>query len=218
MSDKATAHESWDSRWDKQEALEEWLNPDPRVARFARARRDAGAETALDLGCGVGRHSLALARLGFVTTAFDASLAGLEYTKKAAAEEGLALIFERGDMTALTFPDNSFDYVLALNVIYHGDSDVVRQTLSEVRRVLKPGGFYQGTMLSKRNARFGHGVEVAPDTFVKPDGDGDKQHPHFYCDAAGLISLFEGFEILTLEDVEPKGPGTWHWYVTAEVR
>ncbi len=218
ISEKATAHESWDSRWRAQDALEEWLTPDPRVLRFASNRRDAGAKTALDLGCGVGRHSLALARLGYVTTAFDASLAGLEYTKNAAVEEGLALIFERGDMTALTFPDGSFDYVLALNVIYHGDAEVVRQTLRQIRRVLKPGGFYQGTMLSKRNARFSTGVEVASDTFVKPDGDGDKQYPHFYCDAAGLVSLFDGFEILSLEDVEPKGPGTWHWYVTAEVR
>lgn len=218
MSDKATAHESWDSRWSAEEALDEWLNPDPRVLRFATALREAGAETALDLGCGVGRHSLALARLGFVTTAFDASLAGLEYTRKAAADEGLALIFERGDMAALTFPDGSFDYVLALNVIYHGDAAVVRQTLAQVRRVLKPGGFYQGTMLSKRNARFGEGVEVAPDTFIKPGAGGDKDHPHFYCDAAGLVSLFEGFEVLSLEDVEQKGPGTWHWYVTAEAR
>lgn len=218
MAETATAHESWDSRWGNRESLDEWLNPDPRVLRFAQARRDAGAETALDLGCGVGRHSLALSRLGFVTTAFDASLAGLEYTRQAAAEEGLALIFERGDMTALTFPDGSFDYVLALNVIYHGDADVVRTTLREIRRVLKPGGFYQGTMLSKRNARFGEGDQVAPDTFVRPDGEGDKQHPHFYCDAAGLLGLFEGFEILSMEDVEPKGPGTWHWYVTAEAR
>jgi len=218
VSDTATAHESWDDRWQTAEGRDEWLNPDPHVVRFAKARREAGAETALDLGCGVGRHSLALARLGFVTTAFDASMAGLDYTKRAAEEESLALIFERGNITDLPFPDGSFDFVVSLNVIYHGDATVVRQALSEIRRVLKPGGFYHDTMLSKRNARFGEGVEVAPDTFVKPDGDGDKQHPHFYCDAAGLIGLFEGFEILTLEDVEPKGPRTWHWYVGAEAR
>jgi tellurite methyltransferase len=214
----ATAHQSWDRRWQSESGRDEWLNPDPRVVRFVQARRDAGAHTALDLGCGVGRHSLALARLGFVTTAFDASLAGLEYTRAAAEEEGLALIFERGNMTNLGFPDASFDYVLSLNVIYHGDATVVRQTLSEVHRVLKPGGFFQATMLSKRNARYGGGEEIAPNTFVKREGDGDKDHPHFYCNARELTALFDAYEILSLEDVEQKGPGTWHWYVTAEAR
>ncbi len=218
MSDRATAHKSWDDRWQTAEGRNQWLNPDSRVVRFATARREAGAETALDLGCGIGRHSLALARLGFVTTAFDASLAGLEHTRQAAAEDGLALIFERGNMMELPFPDGSFDYVLALNVIYHGDASVVRQTLAEVRRVLKTGGFYQGTMLSKRNAQYGEGEEVAPDTFVKKGAGGDKDHPHFYCDAQGLVALFSGFEILSMEDIEQKGPGTWHWYVTAEAR
>ncbi len=216
MDNTATAHESWDQRWKSGEGREEWLNPDPIVLRWAQARRQGGAETALDLGCGIGRHSLALARLGYVTTAFDASLAGLEHTKRAAEEEGLALIFERGTMTDLPFPDASFDYVVALNVIYHGDADVVRQTLSEIRRVLKPGGVYQGTMLSKRNARHGEGKQIAPNTYIKEGAGGDKDHPHFYCNAAELVGLFQGFEVLALEDHEQKGPGTWHWYVVAE--
>lgn len=216
MSEHATAHQSWDERWKSGEGREEWLNPDPIVLHWAQARHEQGAETALDLGCGIGRHSLALARLGYVTTAFDASLAGLESARALAEEEGLAIIFERGDMTDLPFPDASFDYVLAVNVIYHGDAEVVRQTLAEVRRVLKPGGVYQGTMLSKRNAHYGEGSEVAPNTFVKPDAGGDKDHPHFYCNAAELVALFEGFEVLALEDHEQKGPGTWHWYVVAE--
>lgn len=217
MQEHATAHKSWDERWKSGEGRDEWLNPDPIVLQWAKARREAGASTALDLGCGIGRHSLALARLGYVTTAFDASLAGLDYARQAAEEDGLAIIFERGEMTTLPFPDASFDFVLALNVIYHGDADVVRQTLAEIRRVLKPDGVYQGTMLSKRNARYGEGQEVAPSTFVKPGAGGDNDHPHFYCNAAELVGLFDGFEVLALEDHEQKGAGTWHWYVVALV-
>lgn len=216
MHETASAHRSWDERWKSGEGREEWLNPDPLVLHWAQARRLQGAQTALDLGCGVGRHSLALARLGYVTTAIDASLAGLEYSRRAAEEEGLAIIFERGDMTDLPFPDASFDYVLSLNVIYHGDAQVVREALQEIRRVLKPGGVFQGTMLSKRNARYGEGREIAPNIFIKDDADGDKDHPHFYCNARELVDLFEGFEILALEDHEQKGAGTWHWYVVAE--
>jgi hypothetical protein len=39
--------------------------------------------------------------------------------------------------------------------------------LAEIWRVLKPGGLYQGTILSKRDAQFGHGPAVAPDTFIR---------------------------------------------------
>ena len=144
----------------------------------------------LDHGCGVGRHSLALARLCYVGTAFDASFANLDYTKRAAERESLTLIFERGNMTDLLFSKDSFDYLLSLNVIYHGDADVVRQTLSEIRRVLKPDGLYQGTMLSKRNKQYGIGSEIAPDTFVCNGCEDEKEHPHFYCNAAELLDLF----------------------------
>ena len=93
-------------------------------------------------------------------------------------------------MTDLLFSKDSFDYLLSLNVIYHGDADVVRQTLSEIRRVLKPDGLYQGTMLSKRNKQYGIGSEIAPDTFVCNGCEDEKEHPHFYCNAAELLDLF----------------------------
>jgi SAM-dependent methyltransferase len=216
MQDTATAHQSWDFRWKTGEGRDEWLNPDPQVVRFAQTLRGAGAETALDLGCGIGRHSLAFARLGFVTTAFDASMTGLEQTKAAAEEDGLAIIFERGNITEMPCPAGSFDYVLSLNVIYHGDETVVRDTLAEVRRVLKPGGFFQGTILSKRNKRFGESEEISPNSYVNPAAGGDKDHPHYFCNASELVDVFKGLEVLSLTDTEQKGPGTWHWYVTAE--
>ena len=77
-------------------------------------------------------------------------------------------------------------------------------------------------MLSKRNAGFGLGNEVAPDTFIRDPGDdmddSDKVHPHFYCDAAGLVALYEGFELLSLRDRLHKSPGSWHWHMVAERR
>jgi hypothetical protein len=87
--------------------------------------------------------------------------------------------------------------------------------------VLKPGGSYQGTMLSKRNVKYGKGEEVAPNTFVDaaidPD-DSDKIHPHFYCKAAELVELFAEFELLSLIDQEHAKPGSWHWHMVAERR
>ena len=53
----------------------------------------------------------------------------------------------------------------------------VGRRLAEIWRVLKPAGLYQGTMLSKRDAQFGRGRPVAPDTFIR--GSDPKAHPHY---------------------------------------
>jgi hypothetical protein len=71
-------------------------------------------------------------------------------------------------------------------------------------------------MLSKRNANFGIGTEIAADTWVR-EGDDDKDHPHFYCNAGELVSLFDRFELSYLEDKVHSKPGSWHWHMIAEL-
>lgn len=53
---------------------------------------------ALDVGCGQGRNSIALARLGFEVTAFDMSKVGIEYLRKKAESENLSIEAFVGDM------------------------------------------------------------------------------------------------------------------------
>jgi SAM-dependent methyltransferase len=213
--DTATAHLTWDERWKSADGRAEWLDPEPFVMDFAGAVSDPGRKRALDLGCGVGRHTLFLAAHGFETYAIDGSDAGIAHLTEQASRRALAVQASVGMMTALPYPDGYFDYVLSFNVIYHGDPVVVGATVAEIRRVLKPGGAYQGTMLSKRHRKFGLGREIAANTFVI-DGDGDKDHPHLYCNASDLITLFDGFEITSLVDQEHRKPGDWHWYVIAQ--
>jgi SAM-dependent methyltransferase len=127
--------------------------------------------------------------------------------------------FDVGLMTGLPYDDAQFDYILSFNVIYHGDKKTVARAVSEIRRTLKPGGVYQGTMLSKRNGHFGHGEEISPDTFIYDhDGTGDEAHPHYYCNAGELIALFDGFELMSLTDIDHshRRPGHWHWHMVAE--
>jgi hypothetical protein len=71
-------------------------------------------------------------------------------------------------------------------------------------------------MLSTRNSNYRRGRAVAPDTFV--DGTEEKVHPHFYCDAPGLIALFAGFELLSLTQQQQRKPDSWHWHIVAERR
>lgn len=216
-----TAHRAWDVRWATEEGRADWIAAEPDVMETAsELSTRLGTVRALDLGCGVGRHALLFARLGFEVSAVDMAEAGIAELLRGARAEMLEVDARVAPMTALPFADGAFDYVLSFNVLYHGDPEIVRQAIGEIRRVLRPGGVFQGTMLSKRNAGYGLGTEVAPDTFVRHEGDdmddSDKVHPHFYCDAAGVVDLYEGFELLSLRDELHKQPGSWHWHLVAE--
>ena len=216
-NETATAHRAWEDRWRSESGRADWLNPDPDVAAIVPRLQERRSRKVLDLGCGVGRHACFLASMGFSVEAMDASAAGLEFAAAEAGKHGLDVSFQEGLMTDLPYGDAAFDYVLSFNVIYHGDGGVVSRAIAEIHRVLKPRGLFHGTMLSKRNANFGLGTEVAPNTFVVGDaGDGDKDHPHFYCSAGELVRLFEDFELFSLEDREHASPGSYHWHLLAE--
>jgi SAM-dependent methyltransferase len=205
-----TAHRAWDSRWQSEAGPAGWLHTDVEVASAVPLLRQRGVRTVLELGCGVGRHACIFAGAGFEVEAVDASASGLEHAARRAQERGLDIAFREGLMTELPYDDDSFDYVLSFNVIYHGDSGAVSRAIAEIHRVLRPGGLFQGTMLSERNSNYGIGRQVAPGTFVVENGEGDKTHPHFYCDAAQLVKLFEDFELLKLLDRENERPGSYH--------
>jgi len=215
-----TAHQTWNDRWSTSEGRAEWMTPEPDVRQVAEDLAARGGQVkALDLGCGIGRHALMFAALGFETTAVDMAKQGLAEVRRAAESEGLTVATRVAGMTELPFADGTFDYVLSFNVLYHGDGEVVRTGFGEIARVLKPGGTFQATMLSKRNDGFGLGTEITPNTFVREAGEGDdsdKVHPHFYCNAAELVALLAGFELVSLRDVAQKRPGHMHWQFVAE--
>lgn len=97
----------------------------------------------LDLCCGQGRHSLALARRGFVhVTGMDRSHYLITKARSAAKREGLALTWKEGDARKLSFDTDQFDCVLILGNsfgYFESEKDDVT-VLREVRRVLKPTG------------------------------------------------------------------------------
>ena len=100
-----------------------------------------GDERALDVACGTGHASLALARMlpnGYVT-AVDFSAGMLHQARTKAAAQGMGKIdFLERDMTALGLPADSFDVALsAFGIFFVDDMDT---QLAHVASVVKPGG------------------------------------------------------------------------------
>lgn len=210
-----TADSHWNNQWADIAAGSKWLTPENDVKDWA-AVLSLGAHV-LDLGAGVGRHSLALAKSGFKVTAFDAASEGLAAIRIANANVETV----KGRMDELPFGEAIFDHILSWNVIYHGDETVLLNTIGHMRRVLKPGGTALLTMLSKRRLaidreKLNGALEISRNTWVFDDEMTDKRHPHYYCCAAEVLALFQGFEVLRMEDREHERPGSWHWHLIFE--
>lgn len=115
------------------------------VHRISRKVTDTlglrAGERVLDAGCGPGETAVYLA------TEYDVDVTGItvsdyeiEQGNRRAAAAGMAhrARFAYGDFMALSFPDDSFDAVLALESLQNAPD--LSQVLGEFHRVLRPGG------------------------------------------------------------------------------
>lgn len=101
------------------------------------AKRPGGV--ALDLGCGKGRNTLALADAGFAATGFDFSARAIEIARNRPRSHQVEFYLQ--DVTKpLPVADSSVDLVLDIFVYFHQLSDAARTAhRAELGRVMKPG-------------------------------------------------------------------------------
>jgi ubiquinone/menaquinone biosynthesis C-methylase UbiE len=98
-----------------------------------------GKPLVLDLGCGAGHASFAVAPVARSVTAFDLSSEMLAVVAGAAHQRGLHnIVTEQGNVASLPFADASFCMVVTRFSAHHWFD--VPAALREVKRVLKPGG------------------------------------------------------------------------------
>ena len=206
-----TAYRYWDRVWQTNEGRAEWATPDPWVVANVAVLRHLQVRQVLDLGCGVGRHSLLLASKNFVVQATDMSWSAVRAAADSARAARLPIGFAMGDSLGLPFPTGTFDAVLAFNVVYHNDEAGFAATLGEIRRVLRAEGIYLSTMLSKRHRDYGRGTEVSSNTFCQADARDDKVHPHLYADLDDLRRLHSGFDLKSAVDRDQTDDGSFHW-------
>jgi len=135
---------------------------------------------ALDLGCGQGEFTAVIAAAGASVVGVDVAEAALERARRRHPELELRLVPVEGP---LPFPDGAFDLVWSSEVIEHV-ADTARW-LSEVRRVLAPGGRLLLTTPSHGRLRLLFGGVTR---YSEPLGD----HLHLYTKAS-LRELLDEF-------------------------
>lgn len=123
-----------------------WARAKPEIDLLVRKAKLKPGMRVLDLACGTGRHSLELARRGYVVTGLDFATPFLAEAHLRARKARLLnrVQFVHADMRRLggTFAPGTFDAVLSLfnSFGYFDDRRDDRRVLRAVAQVLKPGG------------------------------------------------------------------------------
>lgn len=106
----------------------------------------------LDVGCGTGNYSLALAKDGLLVTGIDISTAKLDRARATAKVQGVEVEFLQGDARQLPFRDASFDGVISVSALEFVPN---LSLLKELLRFLKPSGKLVVGVVGK-NSVWGH--------------------------------------------------------------
>ena len=177
-----------------------WDQPDPppEVLAFVPT---LPVGRALDLGCGLGRASLFMARLGWQVSAIDFIPQALKEATVRAEQAGLSdnICFHLSQASQLDFLTDQYDFALDVGCAHSFDLDELRVYHQELMRLLKPGAYY---------LLFAHLNEVEPD----PD-------TRSWLDEAHLREVFEdGFTIERVEygqtqvSDQPPWRSAWFWF------
>lgn len=178
------------------------LRPHPLAAALAERLRPQPRARVLEIGTGSGRNRAALAAAGFEVCSANADS---------------------------ELPLDAFDGALTTHALLHGTRESIAASLARIAAALRSGAPFYATFGAKRDARYGKGNRIAPDTFSPETGD-EAGVAHTYFDEAGLRALLEPYYVVeSMEEAEvDEIVGRWahadpprgsvHLFVVARVR
>jgi 2-polyprenyl-3-methyl-5-hydroxy-6-metoxy-1,4-benzoquinol methylase len=146
---------------------EGWMRSSPRLharydipIRLLSSRLNLENSTGLDVGCGDGVLLYKIRKLGGDIVGLDTSETGLQLAKEQLETRGvLSTRLINSSCYEMPFDDGRFDYVTSVELIEHLQD--VNRFLREVRRILRPGGWFVCTTPNRKENQ-------APDTVRDP--------------------------------------------------
>ncbi len=181
--------------------------PAPDFAKFtAYLRQNHVTGTALDLGCGGGRYTIALAQCGFQTSGIDFAESAIHQAihNAQASLPGKTIDFRVGNVLELPYPDASFDVVNDDGCLHHIEPHDWTRYQKNVTRVLKPGGLMRIKAFSAASSYRGEDSTV---------------FTHFFTRNQLTELLGEGFNLVDIfENEHPKTPAKRFWFAVFKKR
>lgn len=156
----------------------------------------------LDLGCGVGRHAIRLARRGYAVTGLDLSPLFLKIAQAEANRMGVSVEWVESDMRQIPF-ENEFDAVINMftSFGYFESDEEDLKALQAVYRALKPKGIVLMQYVNRESVlrRFQPDVEI--------DG-----HNGYWCQEHRSFDLWTGRLNSELTITNPQGDSSDYTY------
>lgn len=129
----------WDKTWSKFLKHQGMIAPSGKLVQLMIPYLERKGFV-LDIGCGEGRNTIYLTRIGYRTVGLDLSTKGIKVLSNNLFEEELKASPLVGDARQLPFSAGAFSGVLAHNLFDHLDKAGFTMTMEEVFRVLAPNG------------------------------------------------------------------------------
>lgn len=181
-----------------------WKNPSIESFYLVNRWKSQNKKDFLDLGCGLGRHSILFGKNGFNVYCFDISEDAIDRTRKWAQEEKVECNYNVGDMLELPYDTESIDVIYSRNVISHTDTEGVKKIINEIKRVLRKNGECYLTLCSKDTWGFKQTdwPMVDENTKLRMEEGPEYKVPHFYADYNLIKELFKDFKIELINHIE----------------
>lgn len=186
---------------------------------------DKSAVKVLEIGCGPGANLWFLAREGYAVAGIDGAPTAIHKAAERLRDDCPPLRVQPdlkvGNFGDLPWSDRTFDCVIDIEGVSTNGLSVIRSALSEVHRVLKPGGRFFAKMFGSRTTGYDKSAEFEPGTLRNPtDGPCAGQDLAHYFTDKQLHQELAAFSALTLDSVQRSDyGGAWlveEWLVNAQ--
>jgi 2-polyprenyl-3-methyl-5-hydroxy-6-metoxy-1,4-benzoquinol methylase len=149
-------------------------------------------KSVLEIGCGIGLDALLYAQQGARVTAIDISLTCIEMAQKYFSYHDLQATFEIQNAEVLGYADNSFDVVVARQVLMYTPHP--ERAVEEMLRVVRPGG-KTVSLLHNRHSWYALLGKVSGTNLVAEVRDPPVDKLHSIAEARNMFKGFSAVDI-----------------------